>query len=71
MSPWQTTVRLASREGLQDTCRILVAQGAIHLSFDFGVGAVISVLNPLTPNMAGDLAHALQEAIAKAEEGKP
>ena len=69
MSPWQTTVRLATRDGLQDACRILVTQGAIHLSFD--VGPSIFVLNLLTSNMAGDLAHALQEAIAKAEEGKP
>ena len=66
---WQTTVRLATREGLQDTCVILVAEGSIHLSFDLGPRIV--PLTPITPNMAGDLAHALQEAIAKAEEGKP
>ena len=67
---WQTTVRLATREGLQDTCRILVdSTGGIGLTFDMGPRIV--VINSLTRNMAGDLAHALQEAIAKAEEEKP
>lgn len=69
---WTHQLVLSQRDGQEQVGRLTVSGGEIELSVSYrpageSHAGVIQSLTRLTVNRAGDLAHALEEAIRKVE----